>query len=181
MKGYVMAISAEDIKTLREQTSCGVMECKNALEESSGDVKKAKEFLRLRGLEIAAKKGSREAKEGRIEAYIHQGSKIGVLVEVNCETDFVASNEDFGRLAKDLAMHIAAVNPLFLKKDDIPEDVLNSQDNKEEYIKENCLSEQSFVKDSKKTIQDLINESIASIGENIFVSRFKRYKVNEVE
>ena len=175
-----MTITVDQIKELRELTSCGVIECKKALEEANGDMNKAKEVLQKRGLELAAKKGSRVAAEGRIEAYIHQGAKIGVLVEVNCETDFVAKNEDFIRFAKDVAMHIAALNPKYLKKEDIPEDVLKEQSQPEAYIKEVCLLEQPFVKDPKKTIQDCLNELIASIGENICINRFTRYKVNEL-
>jgi len=175
-----MEITVDAIKELREMTSCGVIECKKALEEAQGDFSKAKEVLQKRGLELAAKKGSREAKEGRIEAYIHQGSKIGVIVEVNCETDFVSQNEDFSTFTKNLAMHIAALAPKYIKKEEVPEDVLKEQKNPNEYIKEVCLLEQPFIKDSKKTIQDCINALISSIGENIFISRFSRYKVNEV-
>ena len=175
-----MEITVDTIKELREMTSCGVIECKNALEEAGGDMNKAKEILQKRGLELAAKKGSRDAKEGRIEAYIHQGSKIGVIVEVNCETDFVARNDDFCAFTKDLAMHIAASSPKYVKKEDVPEDVLAEAEDKDEFIKEKCLLEQPFIKDPKKTIQECITGLIASIGENIFVSRFVRYKVNEV-
>jgi len=176
-----MGITVDTIKELREMTSCGVMECKNALEEAGGDLDKAKVILQKRGLELAAKKGGRSAKEGRIENYIHQGAKIGVIVEVNCETDFVAQNEDFCRFTKDIAMQIAATNPKYIKKEDVPEDVLAEQKDAEEFIKEQCLLEQSFVKDPKKTIQDCLVSLIARIGENIFINRFVRYKVNEVE
>ena len=176
-----MSASVDNIRELREQTSCGVIECKKALEEAKGDFNKAKEILRQRGLEIAAKKGNREAKEGRIESYIHAGSKIGVLVEVNCETDFVAQNQDFFQFTKNLAMQIAATNPKYISKNDVPADVLKSQDDKDQFIKENCLLEQSFIRDQSKTIQDIINGLIASIGENITIKRFIRYKVNEAE
>ena len=176
-----MEITVEAIKELRNMTSCGVIECKNALEESNGDLNKAKEVLQQRGLELAAKKGSRDAKEGKIETYIHQGSKIGVIVEVNCETDFVARNEDFCKFTKDIAMHIAALNPKYVKKEDVPEDVLKEQEDEKAFIKETCLLEQPFVKDSKKTIQEIMTSLVASIGENIFIGRFERYKVNEVE
>lgn len=176
-----MEITVDTIKELREMTSCGVIECKKALEEAKGDLNKAKELLQKRGLELAAKKGSRAAKEGRIEAYVHLGSKIGVLVEVNCETDFVANNEDFCRFTKDIAMHIAASKPKYLKKEDVPEDVLAEQKDADSFIKEVCLMEQPFVKDPKQSIQDYLNSMIASIGENMFISRFMRYKVNEVE
>lgn len=176
-----MEITVDTIKELREMTSCGVIECKNALEEAAGDLNKAKVILQKRGLELAAKKGGRTAKEGRIESYIHQGSKIGVMVEVNCETDFVAKNEDFVKLTRDVAMHIAATSPKYIKKEDVPEDVLAEEEDQEAFVKEKCLMEQPFVKDPKKTIQECIAGLVASVGENIFVSRFIRYKVNEVE
>lgn len=176
-----MSISVDNIKELRELTSCGVIECKKALEESSGDIDQAKEILRKRGLELAAKKGSRSATEGRIETYIHLGAKIGVMVEVNCETDFVARNEDFCQFTKNLAMHIAALNPKYLAKEDIPADVLAEQKDVDAFVKEVCLLEQPFIKDSKRTIQDCVTNLVASIGENIFIGRFIRYKVNEVE
>jgi len=174
-------ITVENIKELREMTSCGVIECKKALEESKGDISKAKKILQKRGLEIAAKKGSRLAKEGRIEAYIHSGSKIGVIVEVNCETDFVAKNDNFAKLTKDIAMHIAAVDPKYVSKEDVPEEELSSQKDQEAYIKEVVLLEQPFVKDPKLTIREYITQSIASIGENISINLFIRYKVNELE
>jgi elongation factor Ts len=176
-----MDITVDTIKELREMTSCGVIECKKALEEAGGDLGKAKKILQKRGLELAAKKGGRDAKEGRIEAYIHQGAKIGVIVEVNCETDFVAKNESFCQLTKDISMQIAAANPKYVKREDIPEEVLAEQKDAEAFIKEKCLLEQPFVKDPKKTVQDCIAALIASVGENIFVNRFIRYKVNEVE
>ncbi|HQP10402.1 MAG TPA: translation elongation factor Ts [Candidatus Omnitrophota bacterium] len=176
-----MAISVDTIKELREMTSCGVIECKKALEEAGGNMDEAKNILKKRGLELAAKKGSRTAKEGRIEAYIHQGAKIGVILEVNCETDFVARNESFCRFTRDIAMHIAATNPSYIKKEDVPGDVLAGEKDQETFLKEHCLLTQPFVKDPKKTVQDYMNELIASIGENIFINRFVRYKVNEVE
>jgi len=176
-----MDITVDTIKELREMTSCGVIECKNALEEAGGDLNKAKKILQKRGLELAAKKGGRDAKEGRIEAYIHQGAKIGVIVEVNSETDFVAKNEDFCNFTKDVAMQIAATNPTYIKKGDVPEDVLAEQKDVESFIKEKCLLEQPFIKDPKKTINDCVTALVSSMGENIFISRFIRYKVNEVE
>ncbi len=176
-----MEITVDTIKELREMTSCGVIDCKNALEEAAGDMDKAKKILQRRGLELAAKKGGRTATEGRIEVYIHPGSKIGVILEVNCETDFVAKNEDFCRFTKDIAMHIAATSPKYVKRGDVPEDVLAEEKDAETFIKEKCLLEQPFVKDSKRTIQQCVTDMIASIGENIFVKRFVRYKVNEVE
>ena len=176
-----MNFTSEDIKELRELTSCGVMDCKKALEESAGDKKKAVEFLRKRGLELALKKENRVAKEGRVEAYIHHGSKIGVLLEVNCETDFVARNEDFAKFSKDVAMHIAALAPKYIKKDSVPAEILDKQADKEDFAKQNCLLSQPFVKDQSKTIHDYLNELIAKIGENIVISRFARFKVGELE
>jgi len=176
-----MVATVELIQELRESTSCGVIECKKALEESAGDLAKAKEILKKRGLEMAAKKGSRAAKEGRIEAYVHMGNKVAVLVEVNCETDFVARNEDFCQFTKDLAMHIAAMSPLCIKEENVPEDVLDVQKDKAAFMKEKVLLNQSFVKDQSQTIQDYLNSLIAKIGENILISRFTRYKVGEVE
>lgn len=174
-----MGYTAEDIKSLREETGCGVIDCKKALEESSGNRDKAKDLLRKRGLEMALKKGDREAKEGRVEAYIHNGSKIGVIVEINCETDFVARSEDFIRFSKDLAMHIAAMSPKYIKKEDVPADVLAKEHNQAEYFKQTVLLQQPYVKDAGKSIQDYLNELVAKIGENIKVSRFVRYKVGE--
>jgi len=173
----VMMDSLDAIKELREQTSCGVIDCKKALQEADGNLEKAKEILRQRGLEIAAKKGSREAREGRIEAYVHPGSKVAVLVEVNCETDFVARNEDFCAFTKDLSMHIAAMSPEYITEDEVPQEVLDAQENKQAYIKEKILVNQAFVKDTSKTIQDKLNKLIAKIGENIRIGRFTRYKV----
>lgn len=176
-----MPITADQIKELREATSCGVIECKKALEEAGGNFEKAKDVLKKRGLELAAKKGGRVAGQGRIEAYIHSGSKIGVLVELNCETDFVAQNQDFAKFTKDLAMHIAAAAPKYVRREDIPADVASKQANLAVYAKEVCLAEQNFIKDPSKTIQDCVNALIASIGENIQIGRFIRYKVGDVE
>lgn len=175
-----MGITAEDIRELREMTSCGVMECKKALEETNGDKEKAKQVLKKRGLELAAKKGSRSATEGRIEAYIHGGAKIGVIVEVNCETDFVAKNEDFVAFTKDLAMHIAALNPLYVNEADIPEEDLAAAKDPKSFVKESVLMKQPFVKDPKSSIEEKLTSLVASIGENISIRRFLRYKVNEV-
>jgi len=174
-----MGFSTEDIKQLREETSCGVIDCKNALEQSGGDLLKAKEILRERGLQIAAKKGSRLAKEGRIEAYVHMGNKIGVLVEVNCETDFVARNADFINFCKDLAMHIAAMNPRFIQEEDISAELLDGQEDKATFIKEQCLMAQPFVKNTGTTIKDCITDLIAKIGENIVIRRFIRFQVGQ--
>ena len=175
----MMATTADDIKRLREETSCGVIDCKKALEEAKGDFNKAKEHLRKRGLEMAAKKSDRVAKEGRVEAYIHNGNKIAVVVEVNCETDFVARSEDFCKFTRDLALHIAALNPKYIKKEEIPADVLAKEADKEAFIKAHCLLAQAYVRDPGKSIQDLLNELVAKIGENIKVGRFVRFKVGE--
>ncbi len=174
----MVSSTAEDIKRLREETSCGVMDCKKALEQAQGDFNKAKELLRKRGLELAAKKADRAANEGRIESYIHNG-KIGVLLEVNCETDFVAKNEDFIAFTKDVAMHIAAMSPKYAKKEDVPADVLAKEADQNAFIKANCLYAQPFVKDSSRTIGDYLNELIAKIGENIQINRYVRFKIGE--
>ncbi|MBF0484205.1 MAG: translation elongation factor Ts [Candidatus Omnitrophica bacterium] len=174
-----MAISAEDIKKLREMTSCGVIECKKALESSNGDFEKAKKILQERGLELAAKKVGRVAKEGRIETYIHPGNKLAVIVEVSCETDFVAKGVEFAAFVKNLAMHIAAFGPKYLSREDVPEADVKAAANAEQYFKEVCLLEQPFVKDPSKTIKDCITGLIGSIGENIYINRFVRYKVGE--
>ena len=176
-----MGVTAEAIKELREMTSCGVIECKKALEEAKGDFNKAKEILQKRGLEIAAKKGNREAKEGRVESYIHTGAKIGVLVEINCETDFVAKSQEFRDFSKDVAMQIAAANPKYIKKDNIPAEVLKQERDPEAFVQEVCLLDQPFIKDPKQTIGGCLNLLIAKVGENIFISRFVRFKVGEVD
>lgn len=168
-------MSLDAIKELRELTNCGILDCKKALEQAGGDLKKAKELLREKGLQMALKKASRVASEGRIEAYVHNGNKIGVVVEVNCETDFVARNEAFIQFSKDLSMHIAAMAPVYVKKEDVPADVIAGGAD----VKAICLLEQPFVKDTSKSIQDLLNELIAKIGENIVVGRFIRYKIGE--
>jgi len=160
-------------------TLASVVECKKALEETKGDLKKAAELLRKRGLEIAAKKQSRQAKEGRIEAYIHHGNKIGVLLEVNCESDFVAKNNDFAHFTKDISMQITATNPSYIRKEDVPEDILKQEKDQEKFCKEHCLLEQVFVKDPSMTIKDYLGSLVAKIGENIVIRRFSRYKVGE--
>lgn len=174
-----MRISVDLIKELRDMTSASVAHCKKALEETGGDIKKAAEFLRRQGLEIAAKRQGRSASEGRIEAYVHMGNKIGVLLEVDCESDFVARNSDFIQFTKDLSMQITASNPLYIKKEDVPRDVIEQEKNKEEFYKNNCLLEQVFVKDPSITIRDYLGSLIAKLGENIVIRRFTRYKVGE--
>lgn len=174
-----MGISVDLIKELRHVTSASIVHCKQALEEAGGDIQKAVELLRKRGLKIAAEKQGRMAKEGRIEAYVHLGSKIGVLLEVDCETDFVAKNSDFCQFTKDVAMQIAASNPLYIKKEDVPKEVIKKEKDKELFYKENCLLEQAFVKDLNITVRDYLASLIAKIGENIVIRRFTRYRVGE--
>lgn len=196
-----MSVSAEQVKQLREKTGVGFMECKNALEEAKGDVESAITILRKKGLATAAKKAGRETKEGLIGAYVHNG-KIGVMVEVNCESDFVARNADFQNLVKDLAMHIAASDPRFVRKEDVTEDVLAKEREiyKEQaratgkpenvldkivegrmskFYSEMCLLEQPFVREPSVTVKDHIAAHIQKIGENIQVRRYIRYKLGE--
>jgi elongation factor Ts len=197
-----MSITAEMVRTLREETGAGMMDCKNALVEAKGDTDAAREILRKKGLATAAKKASRTASEGIVGTYIHQGSKIGVLVEVNCETDFVAKTPEFQALVKDIAMHIAAAAPQFVSKDEVPSDLIEKE--KEIYkaqaaaqgkpanvvdrIAEGklkdfyatvCLLDQPFVRDGKQTVGQLVQEQIAVIKENIVVRRFARFKVGD--
>lgn len=197
-----MEINADLVKKLRKKSSAGMMDCKKALVESKGDMARAEEILKEKGLVQASKKASRAAKEGIIHSYIHPGSKVGVLLEVNCETDFVARNEMFKNLVHDIALHIAALAPLYISKEDVPKDVLDKErelykkqalnEGKPEnivekiaegklkkYYEENCLLEQLFVKDSDKNIGDLVKENIAKIGENIVIKRFVRYVVGQ--
>ncbi len=178
-----MAVSIEMIKQLRELTSASVSDCKVALDDAKGDFHKAAELLKKRGLEIAAKKASRTANQGRVEAYVHHGNKIGVLLEVNCETDFVARNDEFVRFTKDVAMQIAATDPRYLKKEDVPADVLSDLNDKQkaDFVKVNCLLSQPFIKDDKVTIQDYLTSIVAKIGENIVVRRFVCFRLGEDE
>ncbi len=196
-----MSISAEMVKELREKTGVGFMECKSALQESNGDMEAAVTILRKRGLASLTKKSGRETKDGLIGAYIHNG-KIGVMLELNCETDFVARNPDFQALVKDIAMHIAASDPRFIRKEDVTEDVLEKEreiyaaqaratgkpenvlekivdGRMSKYYSEACLLEQPFVKDPAITVRDHIAAHIQKIGENIQVRRFTRYKLGE--
>ena len=197
-----MSISASNVKELRDQTGAGMMDCKKALTEAAGDLKKALDLLRQRGLAMASKKASREASEGLVDSYIHMGGKIGVLVEVNCETDFVAKTDAYKELVKDIAMHVAAANPVYVKREDIPSDVIEKEKeiyasqvtNKppqvvekiikgklEKFFSDTCLVDQVFVKDSdqKKKIKDLIVERVAKLGENIQIKRFARFQLGE--
>ncbi|MBO2531713.1 elongation factor Ts [Planifilum fulgidum] len=197
-----MAISAAQVKELREKTGAGMMDCKKALTEANGDMEKAIEILREKGLAAAEKKAGRVAAEGLVEAYIHAGGRIGVLVEVNCETDFVAKTEEFRSFVRDIAMQIAAMNPKYVKRDEVPEDVVNKEreilrtqalnegkpehivekiveGRLEKYFKEVCLLEQPFIKDGDKTVEQLVKEMIARIGENISIRRFVRFELGE--
>lgn len=172
-----MDISIEAIKELRNLTSASMAECKKALVESHGDIAKSVILLRKRGLEIAAKKGERTAKEGRVEAYVHHGNKVGVILEVNCETDFVAKNPDFVQFTKDLVLHITACAPSYIKRDDVPADVLAQAEDKDKYYKEHCLLDQPFVKDAGMTVNDVLGSIVAKMGEKIVINRFARYKI----
>jgi len=195
-------ITAAMVKDLREKTGAGMMDCKKALVEAHGNLDKALEFLRKKGIASASKKASRAVNEGRVEAYIHPGNKIGVLVEINCETDFVAKTDDFSTFSRDVAMQIAASSPMFIKREDVDQETIDreldiyrdqakSQGKPENIIKkiatgkldkfysEICLMEQPFVKDPDKTIENLVTETIAKLGENISIRRFSRFKIGE--
>jgi elongation factor Ts len=197
-----MTINANMVKELRERTGISMMECKSALVECAGDMDKAIDHLRKKGMAKAAKKAGRTTGEGQVGSYIHFGGKIGVLVEINCETDFVSRTEDFQSLVKDLAMHIAAANPLYLNREAVPPEVVAKEreiyreqaaqtgkpaqfldkivDGKlEKFYKESCLLEQGFIRDDSKTILDLVHEKVAKLGENIVVSRFTRFQLGE--
>ena len=195
-------ISAAIVKQLREQTGAGIMDCKEALSECSGDVSKAVDFLRKKGLATAAKRAGRATTEGIIESYIHMDSKLGVLVEINCETDFVAKNDDFKEFSKNIAMHITATNPVSIRPEDVPKETIDKEKEiyreqvlemgkpekivdkivegkLKKYFKENCLMNQAYVRDPDITIEDLLNEIVAKIGENIAIKRFARFKIGE--
>ena len=174
-----MALPLESIKELRRISSASISDCKQALKESGGDIQKAVELLRKRGLEIAAKKQGRIALQGRIEAYVHLGNKIGVLLEVDCETDFVAQNSDFCQFTKDVAMQITASKPLYIKREDVPENAIKQVKDKELFFKENCLLEQAFIKDLNITIKDYLASLVVKISENVVIRRFLRYQVGE--
>ena len=194
--------TAQDVKTLRERTGAGMMDCKKAMVETDGDMEKAIEILREKGLAAAAKKAGRIAAEGIVESYIHMGGRIGVLVEVNCETDFVAKTDQFKAFVRDIAMQIAASNPQYVTKEEVPAEAIEKEreilrvqalnEGKPEkivdkmvegriqkYFKEVCLMEQPFVKDPDKTVAQLVNEQVATIGEKISIRRFVRYEMGE--
>ncbi len=197
-----MTITAEQVKTLREKTGAGMMECKNALTEANGDLEAATTLLRKRGLAQAAKRAGRSTSEGMIGHYIHMGGKVGVIVELNCESDFVARTEDFQTLAKELAMHIAAASPLYVRREDVPADAVEREkaiyrsqmegSNKPaavidkivegklgSYYEQVVLLDQPSIRDPKVTIGQMITAAIAKMGENVGVARFARFKVGE--
>ena len=195
-----MTITAQTVKELRDRTGAGFMDCKAALSENAGDVEAAIDYLRKKGIAAAAGKAHRETGEGLVESYIHPGGRIGVLIEVNCETDFVARTEDFQAMVKDLAMQVAAASPLYLGVEDIPEEALAREKEVlleqaresgkpenvlekivegrlKKYYEEACLLEQKFVKDTDLTVQDVVKDAIAKLGENIRVRRFQRFQL----
>lgn len=198
----MVEISAALVKQLREKSGAGIMDCKNALKECDGDIQKASDFLRKKGLATAAKRAGRSMSEGVVESYIHMGGKLGVLVEVNCETDFVAKNDDFKEFTKNVAMQIAATGPVGIREEDVPEEIVNREreiyrgqalemgkpekmiekiveGKMNKFFKENCLMNQTYVRNPELTIADLINELIAKIGENITIKRFERFQIGE--
>ncbi|MCS7186624.1 MAG: translation elongation factor Ts [Armatimonadota bacterium] len=195
-------VSVEDIKRLRDETGAGVMDCKKALEQAGGDFEKAKEFLRASGLLKAEKKSGRVAKEGVIACYIHHGNRLGAMVELNCESDFVARTAEFQQLAQEIAMQVAGMDPQYISRDDVPEDVVAQQkrifyekaiadgNNPEDaekiaeerlnkFFEEKCLLEQACIRDDSKTVGELLKEKIALFGENIVIRRFVRFVVGE--
>jgi len=197
-----MSISATQVKELRDRSGVGMMDCKKALVESKGDLDKAFDILRKSGIAKAQKKAGRDAKEGNVISYIHPGAKLGVMVELNCETDFVANTEDFQQLGRDIAMHIAAANPISVNKEGVSKDIVNKEkeiyfeqakkQNKpdniiekmvegrvQKFFKEIVLLNQDFVKDPNKTISDLITEAVGKLGENIVISRFTRFQLGD--
>jgi elongation factor Ts len=202
LEGITMAVDAKAVKELRERTGAGMLDCKKALEEANNDITKAAELLREKGLSAAANKAGRIATEGTVESYIHAGGRIGVLVEINCETDFVGKTDSFKDFARDIAMQIAAANPLYVRREEVPaadvekeKEILKNQALNEgkpekivekmvegrisKFYEEYCLLEQPFVKDPDKTISQLLNEKISTIGENISIRRFVRYELGE--
>jgi len=199
-----LTLSTSLIKELREKTGVGIMDCKAALKETDGDIEKAVDYLRKKGIATAKKRGGRTTSQGQIQAYIHAGGKIGVLLEVNCETDFTGKNDDFSEFVRDLCLQIAATSPLAIDRERIPESILNHEKDiyatqakasgkpekviekivegkLKKFFSEACLLEQPFVKDPDITIQDLLNEMIAKTGENIVINRFVRFQLGESE
>ncbi|NOZ26900.1 MAG: translation elongation factor Ts [Chloroflexi bacterium] len=197
-----MQVTTEMIKELRARTGAGVLDCRNALQETGGDLDKATELLRQKGIAVAAKKAGREAREGIIGSYVHMGAKVAALVELNCETDFVARTPEFQQLAKDLAMQVVATRPLYVSPEDVPAEVIEREKETyraqmadsgkpehiierivegklEKFYDETCLLRQPFIRDEGMTVQDLITDAIARLGENIVVRRFIRYELGE--
>lgn len=197
-----MAITAAQVKELREATGVGMMECKKALTETNGNIEAAMDLLRKKGIASAEKKSGRVAAEGVVESYIHMGGKIGVLVEVNCETDFVAKTPEFKQFVRDIAMHIAAANPMYLNRDEVPGEILDKEreilraqalnegkpekivdrmveGRVEKYYKDHCLVDQPFVKNPDQTITQYVTERVQTTGENIKIRRFVRYEMGE--
>ncbi|MCH8125846.1 translation elongation factor Ts [candidate division KSB1 bacterium] len=195
-----MSITAAMVKELREKTGAGMMDCKNALQEGNGDIKKAIEYLRKKGMAAAQKRSVRTTKEGIIDAYIHPGNRLGVLIEVNCETDFVAKNEEFKKFIRNMAMQVAASNPLVVQKDDLSKEMIEkelevyrsqakeagkpdnlidkiAQGKLGKYYQEVCLLEQSYIRDPGKTVQDMVTDIRSVIGENIVIKRFERFQL----
>ena len=195
-----MNITSQMVKELREKTNAGMMDCKKALTDTDGDMEKAVDLLRQKGLAVAAKRAGKETREGVIEAYIHAGGKIGVMVEVACETDFVAKTDDFKAFARNIAMHVAAVSPLAVSRDEVPADVVQREKDiyinqalesgkpqqiaekmvagkMEKFLAEVCLLEQKYVKNPDLSVQDLLNELVAKMGENISIKKFARFQI----
>jgi len=167
-----LEVTVDLIKTLRDQSGAGIMDCKRALESANGDLDQAQEILKKRGVAVAAKRSSMATNEGLIESYVHSGGQIAAIVEVNCETDFVARTPDFKSLAHDVAMQVAAMAPLYVDRSDIP-------DGEDTNPQESCLMEQPFIKDPPKTVRDLVDEAVAKLGENVRVRRFARFSLGE--
>jgi len=195
-------ITAALVKELREKTGVGMMDCKNALKESNGDMEKAADILRKKGIAKAAKRADREANEGIVEAYIHPGSKLGVLIEINCETDFVANTDDFKSFARNVAMHVAATNPVAVSREGVDQELIDkeieiykeqaktdgkpdnivekiAQGRLEKFYTENVLLDQAYVKEPEKSIQDLLTETTAKVGEKVTIKNFSRFKIGE--
>lgn len=195
-------VTAAMVKELRERTGAGMLDCKKALVECEGDMEKAIDFLREKGLAAAAKKAGRITAEGVVDSYIHLGGRIGVLIEVNCETDFVAKTDDFKEFVKNMAMQVAASSPLYVRREDVPKDVIDHEKDIlkqqalnegkpekivekmvegriEKYFKEVCMLEQPYIRDPDKSVQDILKETIAKLGENISIRRFTRYQMGE--
>lgn len=197
-----MGVSAADVKNLREKTGAGMMDCKQALKETNGDIDAAIDYLRKKGMQKVEKKSGRATEQGIVYSYIHPGNRLGVLVEIACETDFVARTDDFVQMTKDIAMHIAASNPKSIAREEITQedidhemDIYRSQAREQgkpdnviekmiagklnKYYEENCLLEQPFVKDTQKTVQEYLKETIAKLGENMLIKRFARFELGE--